>query len=1023
MAAILCSLYPQPTRSLASVSQMAGGELIKSRSLGIPIAFNANAGQSVKSAAESVIVDGRFLPSVIADAFGIDEAENQLRFVSSKTDLLGHRVDSFQQRHDGVEVFSGILKVHYRTDGDLRGATGRFYPIRKTIPTNPLLTDGVIDQIVADEFGRDAVIFDRSLVIVDPGWYGDPSLGPKLAYRLMVFRLEPYSEFGAILDANSGQLLDRWSLLCHAQDRAIYDGSGQSSIPGALARIEGDPATAIADVDAIYDYTGDAYDFFFNAYGRDGLDDAGGQSIGTARVDDTGVIPCPNAAYSFLLRQMLICEGAAADDVVIHEWMHGLTGETADLIYQNQPGQLNESFSDVFGELIDQYNSGAEIAGNPSGTPWTAHGSGGGTDVPNTLRTASCSTAPGLVDGARWVFGEDATPMNGPFRDLWRPDCFSHPASATDPLQTCSIPDNGGVHSGSGIVNHAFAMLCDGKSFNGFVVPAIGPVKTAAVWYRALNVYLTVGSDFHDAYIAFNMAADDLIGTTPNDPRTGLPSASVFSPADADAVNTALLAVELNAVGICGETMPTLDSTPSGTCATEEILLVADFESGLGTWTVANSSPTTPYDWTTVGDLPFGRAGSAMFIEGPNLGNCADHIEAATHDAVSPPIATPVDFESLTVTFDHFLEVEPRYDGGVIEIEINGGGFQEIPRPAFRHNGYNTSMFTSLEQGSTNPLESRTVFSGVGGEWGTTVVELASMVTPGDEIRLRFRFAKDNCFGFDDRGWWVDDVRVVVCRSSGDCNQNGIADEIDRVDGPAPEVLLDQRINHRAISNFSDLDPHPSLGVNLIAEDFEILRDRNVTAIRVRGGYSDDVPVADDFTIAIHDDGGGIPGALLHELHPVATTRQATGAVFHLNDEYAYELTLPQALPLSAGTYFISVYNNTAGSSGTWRWARAWFGWRPGTAFLGQGCPNWCRIGTANFAVEILGETVGRDRGDINGDGLRNMGDLPGFVEILLNGSDAIDADCSADMNDDGRADGLDIEPFANCIVSSICPD
>ena len=42
-------------------------------------------------------------------------------------------------------------------------------------------------------------------------------------------------------------------------------------------------------------------------------------------------------------------------DVIGHELAHGITQYEADLIYQAQPGALNEHFSDVFGVLVVQY--------------------------------------------------------------------------------------------------------------------------------------------------------------------------------------------------------------------------------------------------------------------------------------------------------------------------------------------------------------------------------------------------------------------------------------------------------------------------------------------------------------------------------------------------------------------------------------------------------------------------------------------------------------------------------------------
>ena len=44
-----------------------------------------------------------------------------------------------------------------------------------------------------------------------------------------------------------------------------------------------------------------------------------------------------------------------AIDVIGHELTHGVTQYSAGLNYQDQPGALNESMSDVFGSLVKQY--------------------------------------------------------------------------------------------------------------------------------------------------------------------------------------------------------------------------------------------------------------------------------------------------------------------------------------------------------------------------------------------------------------------------------------------------------------------------------------------------------------------------------------------------------------------------------------------------------------------------------------------------------------------------------------------
>ncbi len=63
---------------------------------------------------------------------------------------------------------------------------------------------------------------------------------------------------------------------------------------------------------------------------------------------------CPNASWNGTF--ISFCTGLTTDDVTGHEWTHAYTQYTHNLIYQWQPGALNESYSDIFGETIDRIN-------------------------------------------------------------------------------------------------------------------------------------------------------------------------------------------------------------------------------------------------------------------------------------------------------------------------------------------------------------------------------------------------------------------------------------------------------------------------------------------------------------------------------------------------------------------------------------------------------------------------------------------------------------------------------------------
>ncbi len=716
-------------------------------------------------AAGNVPADPAGFLAVHGVRFGVTDPATELMPGRVRTDALGGTHSTFDQQHRGIPVFSGRLIVHQNAGGDVYAANGRFHSIPEKLSIQPAISGSQALASARAAFGGAPQVRRVALTIVDPGWYQDPSWGPRLAYQVVLTDPATLASEAFFVEASTAELMDRWPLDHAAKARAIHDGAGTPDVPGTLVRAEGDPPVGDHEVDAAYDYYGDVYDYFANAFGRDGIDDQGLAMVAT--VNSTAP-NCPNAFWSSTLLQMVFCSGTVTDDVVAHELAHGVTQFSADLIYQNQSGQLNESFSDIFGELVDLFNGGASIAGMVGGSPWEPHATGPGLDDPNELRTTCSDVELDYPDGVRWLIGEDATAFGGAIRDLWEPACSGHPNSAFSPLQTCAAGDNGGVHSGSGIPNHAFAMVTDGKSFNGYTVSGIGAIKAAAVWYRALTTYLTPASDFEDAYFAFNQAAADLVGTVPNDPGDGLPAAR-FTAADAVELDQALQAVELNSAGLCGQGNSVLVSGTQAPCPHRTLVFADDFERGAPGWTVSNSMPPSAYDWVLHSKLPFDRPGSAFFVADPAIGDCDQQDESGSHSLISPPIAVPDDPGVLMLAFTHYLATEGSWDGGNLQLRVNGGDWQTVSRSAFRVNPYNGR----LRLDNSNPLAGQPAWTGYGDNtWGTSRVDLSGLAQAGDLLEFRFEFGKDGCAG--EVGWYVDDVAVYVCP---DCDGDGTADE------------------------------------------------------------------------------------------------------------------------------------------------------------------------------------------------------------------------------------------------------
>lgn len=856
--------------------------------------------------------------------FGVTDADAQLKAGRSTVDLVrGDRHTTFEQVHHGVPVFAGVLKLHQDERGRFISINGRFRKIPDTLElVARIAPDQALTAARAEVPGLPVVASPPTLTIVDPGWYGDPPRGARLAYEFSLSDENMARAQVFFVDAATGEILDDWSLNHEALSRRVFDGGGGPTL-GTLVRSEGEPPVAApAEANFAYDYSGDVHGYLLRAFGYDSIDDQGIELV--SLVNSTAPAPCPNAFWTPFLEQTVFCSGLVTDDILAHEFTHGLTRFSADLINQNQSGQLNESFSDVFGELVDLFNGDAGFVGPPSGNPWPEdHPTGSGNDLPNAARTDECTIGvamrvnsppdiagvyvalavdrlgprlsaagvtgelaltipadacpagtplsnPAQVNGkiavinvetrsdctvvsqatnaqdagaiavlilavaptfppslsgidnrigiplatldvedgnrlkaalavgpvnvtlfantagasVRWLLGEDSSIGIG--RDMWNPRCFFHPDSANHPYNTCPESDNGGVHFGSGVPNHAFALATDGGSFRDFTVEGIGPIKAGAVWFRALTVYLTPASDFEDAFTALTQSANDLVGTFPNDPRTGMPSSDMFTSADAESIETALRAVELDTPGRCGGGDELLSASAPPICAGSTTIFADDFESNAPGWTVSNtgpSGPPTPYDWIlTDSALPFDRPGRARFVDNSFLGDCVAD-ESAVHSLTSPPIQIPLDAISPRAAFTHFMESEGGFDGGNVKVCIVGGICRLVPRTAFQFNPYNGRLFTPA-QGNVNPFAGQAAWTGAGGQWGTSIFSLDGLVTPGDTVTLRFDFAKDQCFGVT--GWYVDDLLVYDCP---DCDNDGTSDHDEARFAAASDIL------------------------------------------------------------------------------------------------------------------------------------------------------------------------------------------------------------------------------------------
>ena len=391
-------------------------------------------------------------------------------------------------------------------------------------------------------------------------------------------------------------------------------------------------------------------------------------------------------------------------------------------------------------------------------------------------------TAP-EADSYRWLMGEDSTAFGGAIRDMWSPTCYGDPGKVSDAEYFCSTEDGGGVHSNSGVPNHAYALTVDGGTFNGTTVTGIGMTKAAAVYFRAMKEYQTPTTDFADHADALEAACTDLIGqplkelsTATDDTRVSTQSITAV---DCNTFDQAAAAVELRREPTQCNFKPLLDPNAPSLCGegtTTRTTWSEDFEDGLAGWTASSqvvNPGATGSPWVADSDLPGGREGSAAYGPAPDQGQCdGTAADFSSRDSITSQVITLPKGKLVgqKLSFSHYVATEVGYDGGNVKISTNGGRrWTVIPASAYTFN--KPTQITTAAEGNTNPLAGEEGFTGtdggeVFGSWGQSQIDLSALgLKGGSKFQLRFDIGRDGCGGLD--GWYVDDIQVTVCVPEG----------------------------------------------------------------------------------------------------------------------------------------------------------------------------------------------------------------------------------------------------------------
>lgn len=504
---------------VATVSAAAGAGLATT-----PTAAGADHG----SRADAAIAAARAHPA--STLFGTGQA---LTAVGTVTDPDGGTHVRLHRTYHGLEVVGGDLVVHQSGSGAWEGVS-QTLRTEIAVGTEPVVTAARAESAALATNRTKARIagarVQSATLVVDAA-----GAGPRLAWRVLAGGVQQDgtpSRLATYVDARTG------AVLRSEQRIQTADGSGQSlyagtvplqlTLSGSTYQLKdptrgnthttdmnngtdsvlctllalgcktgtlftspdasfGNGTTSSresAAVDAQYG-TNTTWDFYKTTFGRNGIFGTGAGSYNRVHYGSGYV----NAFWDG--EKMTYGDGDGTNygpltslDVAGHEMSHGVTENSANLTYSGESGGLNEATSDIFGTMVEFFAANAS-------------------------------------DPADYLIGEEfdlknhlgLRRMDDPDSDGKSVNCWSSAVKNLD------------VHYSSGVGNHFFYLLAEGSgsrtfggvahsstTCNGSTVTGIGRDAASRIWYRALTVYMTSGTNYAGARTATLNAAGDLYG-------------------------------------------------------------------------------------------------------------------------------------------------------------------------------------------------------------------------------------------------------------------------------------------------------------------------------------------------------------------------------------------------------------------------------------------------------------------------------------------------------------------------------
>lgn len=333
-------------------------------------------------------------------------------------------------------------------------------------------------------------------------------------------RGEPHKDFD-IETANNTNSDDCWNGVFETSDDEWFDEDGETGYLG----LDDDP---FGDGQNAFDFAHQTYDYFHENFGRHSWDDDEAQIEVMVHVGQN----LANAFYDPSCDHIIFGDAFVTEDVFAHEYTHAVTRWSVhgNFIYANQSGALNESYSDIFGELVETERDWLNGEGLPGG-------------YGRNLRNPPDTNQPDHMLAA--LSGDGIGLQTPPFGI--GPVCDVNDANYND----CGF-----VHSNTGIPNKAAYLIAMGGPHNGIVVHGIGVEKMQHLYYDTLT------SRLGDEFSQFMDARDQTVAQAQQYVDEGSHN---FTDEDVCNVINAFASVGLGASDIdCDRTLDDVDTDDDG---------------------------------------------------------------------------------------------------------------------------------------------------------------------------------------------------------------------------------------------------------------------------------------------------------------------------------------------------------------------------------------------------------------------------------------------------------------------------